>query len=84
MNTLNTLAHLVGSVPLNSSEEVFCSICDSLEGHLKRIPDGETGERTNWILFQRQMLSQHPAMEHDKTIEKFKFKRLNRSKFLTF
>ena len=74
MDSPNNLAHLVGSVPLNSAEEVFCSICDSLEGHLKRIPDGETGERTNWIFFQRQMLSQHPAMEHDKTIEKFKFK----------
>jgi hypothetical protein len=74
MTDLNNSAHLVGSVPLNSSEDVFCSICDRLGGHIKRIPDGETGERTNWIYFQRQMLAEHPAMERDTSIPKFQFK----------
>jgi hypothetical protein len=74
MNHLNKLAHLVGSVPLSSSEEVFCSICNTLDGHLKRIPDGETGDRTNWIFFQRQMLAGHPAMERDDSIPNFEFK----------
>ena len=66
--------HFIGSVPLNSSEEVFCSICDTLGDHVKRIPDGETGERTNWIFFQRKMLAKHPAMEPDVSVPKFQFK----------
>ena len=74
MTNLNNMAHFVGSIPLNSSEEVFCSICDTLGSHVKRIPDGETGERTNWIFFQRKMLANHPAMEPDNSIPKFEFK----------
>jgi hypothetical protein len=74
MKNINNTAHFVGSIPLNSSEEVFCSICDALGNHVKRIPDGETGERTNWIFFQRKMLANHPAMEPDSSIPKFQFK----------
>ncbi len=74
MKKLNNTAHLVGSIPLNSSEEVFCSICDTIGGHVKRIPDGETGDRTNWIFFQRKILANHPAMETDKSVPKFEFK----------
>ncbi len=74
MTDINSFAHLVGSIPLNSSEEVFCSVCDVLDGHIKRLPDGETGERTNWIFYQRQMLGNHPAMEEDKSVPKFAFK----------
>ena len=74
MTKLNNTAHLVGSIPLNSSEEVFCSICDTIGSHVKRIPDGETGDRTNWIFFQRKMLANHPAMEIDSSVPKFQFK----------
>ena len=74
MTKLNNTAHLVGSIPLNSSEEVFCSICDTIGSHVKRIPDGETGDRTNWIFFQRKMLANHPAMEIDSNVPKFQFK----------
>ena len=34
---------------------------------LRRMPDGETGERMLWIKFQQKMLFEHPAMEHDPT-----------------
>ena len=44
--------HLVGSVPLSSTEEVFRHLCKSLPGHLRRIPDGETGERGGFVLWQ--------------------------------
>ena len=40
-----TGAHLVGSVPLASSEDVFRLAARLLGSHLKRIPDGESGER---------------------------------------
>ena len=74
MTAINELVHLVGSIPLNSAEEVFCTVCNKIGDNVKRLPDGETGQRTNWIFFQRQMLANHPAMEHDESIPKFKFK----------
>ena len=58
-------AHLVGSVPLTDSETVFRTVCAELGPHLRRIPDGETGERIRWIWFQREMLWNHPDMEED-------------------
>ena len=58
-------AHLVGSVPLADSETVFRTVCAELGQHMKRIPDGETGERIRWIWFQRDMLWNHPDMEED-------------------
>jgi hypothetical protein len=41
--------HLVGSVPLGDAEDVFRAATSILGGRLRRIPDGETGERSNWI-----------------------------------
>ena len=37
------------------------------------MPDGETGERSRWVYFQRQMLQDHPAMEIDPTVPPYKF-----------
>lgn len=59
------LAHLIGSVPLPSSEEVFRRLGSALGPVLSRMPDGETGERRRWIYWQRAMLEGHPAMEVD-------------------
>ena len=65
--------HLIGSIPLASSEDVFRTLSSELGRHLKRIPDGETGERSRWVYFQRQMLLDHPAMELDPTVPSYKF-----------
>jgi len=43
---------LVGSIPLKSAAEVFAAVGKTLGGLVPRIPDGETGERINWIMFQ--------------------------------
>ena len=51
-------AHLVGSVPLGSTAEVFDTVCASLHDHIRRLPDGETGPRALWISFQLERLSQ--------------------------
>jgi hypothetical protein len=59
------LAHLIGSVPLASAEEVFRRLSAALGPVLSRMPDGETGERRRWIYWQRTMLERHPAMEVD-------------------
>jgi hypothetical protein len=47
-------AHLNGSVPLGNSETVFRTVSSTLGDRLRRIPDGETGVRTNWIGFQSE------------------------------
>jgi len=54
---------LVGSVPLGSAEEVFRTASSILGERLSRIPDGETGDRINWIGWQFQVLANHPHFE---------------------
>ena len=49
--------HLVGSVPLASASEVFTTTCSHLGALISRVPDGETGERTNWIGWQLPKLA---------------------------
>ena len=44
---------LVGSVPLSSNSETFRTLTQCLPGQLKRIPDGETGSRLDFIAFQQ-------------------------------
>ena len=65
-------AHLVGSIPLPDTETVFRTVSEALGPCLRRIPDGETGDRSRWIWFQRAMLESHPAMELDTTAEPFR------------
>jgi hypothetical protein len=55
--------HLVGSIPLADTEQVFRVAAGTLGSHLKRIPDGETGERTIWIGWQARYLAEHPDLE---------------------
>jgi len=55
--------HLVGSVPLKNAADVMKTCCGELGGQLARVPDGETGIRSNWIQWQRAILGAHPAIE---------------------
>jgi hypothetical protein len=41
--------HLCGSVLLESADVVFRVVGEELGGVVRRIPDGETGERAGWI-----------------------------------
>ena len=52
--------HLIGSVPLPDCEQVFRRVGTELGPYLRRMPDGETGERGRWICFQNTMLRAHP------------------------
>jgi hypothetical protein len=47
---------LVGSVPLDSATAVFEKVGAALGGLIRRIPDGETGERSHWIAWQGSRL----------------------------
>lgn len=55
--------HLVGSVPLESNEAVFRLGSETLGDYLRRMPDGETGERSHWIKWQFSILSHTPQLE---------------------
>jgi ubiquinone/menaquinone biosynthesis C-methylase UbiE len=56
-------AHLVGSVPLGSAEEVFRTVSAGLGDRVRRLPDGETGPRADWIVWQYPVLSARPEFE---------------------
>jgi hypothetical protein len=55
--------HLVGSVPLGGAEEVFRTVAAVLGDRLRRIPDGETGPRSDWIGWQYPVFSSQPQFE---------------------
>ena len=55
--------HLVGSVPLRDAREVFTTVSAALGPRLKRIPDGETGERSDWITWLEPAFANNPALE---------------------
>jgi hypothetical protein len=55
--------YLVGSVPLANARAVFETVSLALGPRLKRIPDGETGERINWVFWQEALFANHPAFE---------------------
>ena len=45
--------YLVGSVPMANAGEVFENVSAALGPRIKRLPDGETGERGDWITLAR-------------------------------
>jgi hypothetical protein len=55
--------YLVGSVPMANPEAVFRAVSAAFGSKLKRIPDGETGERSDWILWLKPVFSNNPAFE---------------------
>ena len=55
--------HLVGSIPLADADQVFRSVSDILGRWVHRIPDGETGPRSDWIVWQYPVLSARPEFE---------------------
>jgi len=55
--------HLVGSVPLADVQHVFATVSAALGPHLKRIPDGETGERSDWITWLEPVFAGNAALE---------------------
>jgi len=55
--------YLVGSVPMANAEQVFRTVSAAFGTKLKRIPDGETGERSDWITWLKPVFSESPAFE---------------------
>ena len=61
--TTPTGVHLVGSVPLSDSSEVSRTAGSILGDRLLRMPDGETGVRSNWIGWQFAVFYDNPIFE---------------------
>jgi hypothetical protein len=60
---MTRIAHLVGSIPLDSAEEAMTAALDRMGPDLRWLPDGETGERTNWILHIVESFRDHPDLQ---------------------
>lgn len=59
----NRKVYLVGSVPLRDAAAVFETVSAALGPRIARIPDGETGERLDWITWLEPVFWGHPALE---------------------
>lgn len=56
--------HLVGTVPAADAAAAFELFASTLDGHLPRwTPDGETGDRLDWVLRIVEDLRRHPDLE---------------------
>ncbi|SCC30201.1 hypothetical protein GA0061083_0054 [Pseudarthrobacter enclensis] len=56
-------ALLVGSVNLPDAESTFRAAAKALTGRLKRIPDGEVGDRVYWMVHQADYIARTPGIE---------------------
>jgi len=70
-----TGVHFNGSVNLADAETVMREIVSRIPAGLRRIPDGETGDRGNWVFFQLQKFLQSPSLAeahpHDNPAEDY-------------
>jgi len=57
--------HLVGSIGLESVEEIFRTVGTMFGRRLKRVPDGEPGPRRLWVTFQYPLLRSSPFLQRD-------------------
>ena len=59
--------HLVGSVPLPDAATVFATVATALGDRVRRLPDGETGARSDWITWLEPVFAQNPQFEPAET-----------------
>ncbi len=59
--------HLVGSIGLDTVDDVFSTVGELLGPHLRRVPDGEVGGRRLWISWQYALLRSNAHLRPDPT-----------------
>ena len=57
--------HLVGSIGLDTVDDVFRTVGELLGPHLRRVPDGEVGGRRLWISWQYPLLRSNAFLRPD-------------------
>lgn len=60
---MSRFAHLVGSIPLGSAEEAMAAALERLGTHVRWLPDGETGERQDWVVHIIDSFRRHADLE---------------------
>ncbi|MCJ1312660.1 hypothetical protein MMC25_006336 [Agyrium rufum] len=60
-------ALFIGSVPLATNEVVFRTLAENHGQQLRRIPDGETGERHNFVIWQSKVFEPTPSITRAKS-----------------
>jgi hypothetical protein len=60
---------LLGSYALPTAEAVFRAVSEALGDRVSRIPDGETGDRSQWIRWQVFAFRDHAAFELDPVLK---------------
>jgi hypothetical protein len=60
---MTTHVHLVGSVALDTAQDVFSAAGKLLGPYLERVPDGEPGGRRLWISWQIPLLRANPNLQ---------------------
>jgi hypothetical protein len=53
----------VGSIPADSAESAFRLAIDNMGDRLKRLPDGEVGERDTWVRWQHAKIGASPQLQ---------------------
>src|SRR3546814_15635649 len=64
-----TPIRLVGSVSVLDEQAVCSAVSGTLGDRIRAMPDGETGERTNWINWQKSVKDQAPMLEKRQHVE---------------
>lgn len=54
---------LIGSIPLGTARAVFDAVGSTLDGLVRRIPDGENGERLDWVSWQSATFARIPFVD---------------------
>ena len=63
IRSVSDTVHFVGSVCLPDQRAVTERLCSSLSSRLRRISDGETGKRHNFVVFQRAVFNDCPFVQ---------------------
>ncbi len=64
-NSISGQVHLVGSIGLDTVQEVYRTVGKMLGRRLRRVPDGEPGGRRLWIIWQYPLLRANPFLKVD-------------------
>ena len=54
---------LLGSLPLPSTEQAFDAVTHAMGDLVKRVPDGEPGPRSLWIIWQSEVIGRAKGLE---------------------
>ena len=71
-NAIGDRVHLVGSIGLDTVEEVYRAVGRLLGRRVRRVPDGEPGGRRLWISWQYPLLRASPFLKIDTEAAKVK------------